>query len=118
MAIVGSKFDEAVLGQYGSVYTTASSDAIKPPTNYMFVAITMLDDTVFDSSAGLVAQIETKFFNTEHAAHDLADGAETELEGSGGIVVDSVTFPKGLTIYGRWTSINPASGTFIAYIGD
>ena len=32
-------------GQLGSVYTTASSDPIIPPTNKVFVAVTMLEDT-------------------------------------------------------------------------
>ena len=89
------------LGQGGSVYTTASSDAIKPPTGRVFVAITMLADAVFDSASGLVAEVATQYVNTETPAHDLADGSETAYQGSGGIVVDSVTFPKGITIYGR-----------------
>ena len=87
MALTGTKFNELSLGQYGSVYTTSSSDAIKPPTNHIFAAITFLSDTVFDSSAGLVAETATKFVNTETAAHDLADGSETEVQGSGGKVV-------------------------------
>ena len=117
-------------GQLGSAYTTASSDAIKPPTNKVFVAITMLADTVFDASEGLVADNPTVrtavattatagvYIGTEKAANDLADGSETTDEGSGGIVVDSVTFPKGITIYGRWTEIDVNSGSVIAYIGD
>jgi len=110
-------------GQLGSAYTTASSDAIKPPTNKVFVAITMLADTVFDSSGGLIAQIPGSnasdiYIGTEQPAHDLADGSETTDEGSGGIVVDSVTFPKGVTIYGRWTEIDVNSGGIVAYIGD
>jgi len=74
-------------GQLGSVYTTASSDAIKPPTNKVFVAITMLLDTVFDSTGGLVAEralvsgattgdVSTNtgdvYISTEQPAHDLA----------------------------------------------
>ena len=117
-------------GQLGSAYTTASSDAIKPPTNKVFIAITMLADTVFDASEGLVADNPTArtavattatagvYIGTEKAANDLADGSETTDEGSGGIVVDSVTFPKGITIYGRWTEIDVNSGSVIAYIGD
>ena len=116
MALSGTKFNELSLGQYGSVYTTASSDAIKPPTNHIFAAITFLSDTVFDSSAGLVAETATKFVNTETAAHDLADGSETEVQGSGGQNVDSVVFPKGVTIFGRYTEIDITSGTIIAYI--
>ncbi len=120
-------------GQLGSAYTTESSDAIKPPTGKVFVAITMLLDTVFDSSGGLVAEralvsgattgdVSTKtgdiYISTEQPAHDLAGGSETTDEGSGGQVVDSVTFPKGITIYGRWSEVDVNSGSVIAYIGD
>jgi len=105
-------------GQLGSVYTTASSDAIVPPTNKVFVAITMLGDTVFDSSNGLVSTEPTKYINTETAANDLGAGSETTDQGSGGKVVDSVSFPLGVTIYGRWNEIDVNSGSIIAYIGD
>ena len=119
-------------GQLGSAYTTASSDAIKPPTNKVFVAITMLADTVFDDSSGLVAERALVsgattadastvtgdiYIGTEQPAHDLAAGAETSVEGSGGQVVDSVIFPAGVTIYGRWTEIDVATGSCVAYIG-
>ena len=110
-------------GQLGSAYTTASSDAIKPPTNKVFVAITMLSDTIFDASGGLIAQIPGStasdiYIGTDQPAHDLAGGSETTDEGSGGKVVDSVTFPAGVTIYGRWTEIDVSSGGVVAYIGD
>ena len=105
-------------GQLGSAYTTASSDAIVPPTNKVFVAITMLADTVFDSSSGLVSTEPTKYVNTETAANDLGAGSETTDQGSGGKVVDSVTFAKGVTIYGRWNEIDVDSGSVLAYIGD
>ena len=105
------------MGQVGSVYTAASSDAIKPPTGAIFVAITMVTDCTFDSSGGLIAEDAEKYINTEDAAHDLADGSESSVEGSGGQVVDSVVFPAGVTIYGRWTEIDLTSGMLIAYIG-
>ena len=123
-------------GQLGSVYTTASSDAVKPPTNKVFVAITMLADTIFDDAGGLVADNPTVrtavattatagvYIGTEKAANDLADGSETTDEGSGGLIIggtteaDAVTFPAGVTIYGRWTEIDVYSGNVIAYIGD
>ena len=112
-------------GQLGSMYTTTGQNAISPPTDKVFVAITMLADTVFDSSGGLVADTtETanaglEYIGTEVAAHNLSDDSETAISGSEGLVVDSVTFPKGITIYGRWTEIDIASGGgVIAYIGD
>tara|TARA_R110002072_G_C7562348_1_gene500331 strand:- start:25 stop:423 length:399 start_codon:yes stop_codon:yes gene_type:complete len=120
-------------GQLGSVYTTASSEEINPPTNKVFVAITMLADTVFDSTGGLIAErilvsgattadASTKtgdvYISTDQPAHDLTAAAETTDEGTGGIVVDSVVFPKGITIYGRWTEIDVNTGSVIAYIGE
>ena len=116
-------------GQMGSAYTTASSDAIKPPTGKVFVAVQILEDTVFDSSGGLVAEQRVNntitgsvtnnvYIGTEAAANDLAGGSETVDEGSGGKVVDSVTFPKGIVIYGRFTEIDVDSGSVVAYIGD
>jgi len=115
-------------GQLGSVYTTASSEEINPPTNKVFVAITMLSDTVFDDAGGLVADIplsgSDQYIGTEQPAHDLAAAGETTDEGTGGLIIggttegDAVTFPKGVTIYGRWTEIDVYSGAVIAYIGD
>ena len=90
----------------GSAYSTASSAAITPTSGHVWVAITMLSDSVFDSGSGLVAESATTYVNTEGI------GA-----GAAGLVVDSVTFPKGVTIYGRWTEIDVASGTIVAYQG-
>tara|TARA_R110002012_G_C11622014_1_gene609099 strand:+ start:24 stop:407 length:384 start_codon:yes stop_codon:yes gene_type:complete len=115
-------------GQLGSVYTTASSEEINPPTNKVFVAVTMLADTIFDDAGGLVADIplsgSDQYIGTEQPAHDLAAAGETTDEGTGGLIIggtteaDAVTFPKGITIYGRWTEIDVYSGAVIAYIGD
>ena len=116
MALTGAKYQELSLGQYGSVYTTSGVEEINPPTNHIFAAITFLEDTVFDASGGLIAETATKVINTDTAAHDLAAGAETEDQGTGGAVVDSVVFPKGLTIFGRWIEIDVLSGKVIAYI--
>ena len=90
----------------GSGYAASGSSALTPDTGNVFVAISFLTDTVFDSSSGLVAENATSYINTEGI------GA-----GSNGAVVDSVTFPKGLTIHGRWTEIDLASGTIVAYQG-
>ena len=117
-------------GQLGSALNDGTA-AMAPPTGKVFVAITMLTDVTFDTSAGLVADNDSgnglEYIGTvfardadgtaNDAAHD--ESSSTATLGSGGVVVDvNNTFPKGLTIFGRWTSINPASGTFIAYIGD
>ena len=109
-------------GQMGSLFNDGTA-ACTPPTNKVFVAITMLADTTFDSSSGLVADNDTtagiEYAGTDTAAHNLSVASETVSSGGGGVVVDvSNTFPKGVTIYGRWTKINPASGLIVAYIGN
>ena len=78
----------------------------------------MLAAATFDAAGGLVAENENNYANTDHAAGDLAAGSETILEGSGGVELDaSNSFPAGVTIYGRYTEIDVAGGTIIAYIG-
>ena len=124
------------LGQLGSVFLDASG-AASPPNGKVFVAITFLADTVFDASGGLVSQtnetvaagtssgrvlateLGLEWANTQAAAHNLSDGSETAISGSGGLQIDaSNTFPKGVTIYGRYTEIDLTSGMCIAYIGE
>ena len=64
-----------------------------------------------------VEQAEGKYFddllNNEEFQEDLKKFF------SGGIEIDaSNSFPKGMTIYGRWTSIElNSTGTVLAYIG-
>jgi len=111
-------------GQLGSMYTNDSSNPISPPEGKVFIAITMLEDVKFDNTGGLIADTANtaisglEYIGTDVAAHDLADGDETALSGSEGLVVDSVTFPAGITIYGRWTEIELSGGKVVAYIGD
>ena len=99
------------LGQVGSMFNDGTS-AMVAPTGHVFVAITFITDTTFDSSGGLISTDSDRFVNTEAAANPL-DGS------SGGLALDnSNTFPAGMTIYGRWTEIDPATGSgLIAYIG-
>ena len=117
-------------GQLGSAFNDGTA-AMAPPTGKVFVAITMLADTTFDTSAGLVADnddengleyIGTVFARdadgtADDAAHD--ETSSTATLGSGGLQIDaSNTFPKGVTIYGRYTEIDLTSGMCIAYIGE
>ena len=103
----------------GSVFTTASSDAIKPPLEHIFVAFTVIGTgaATFDASGGLVAETATKFANTEDAAGDLDADSETVDEGSGGVQItnSNASFPLGATIYGNYTEIDVAGGSIIAY---
>ena len=40
-----------------------------------------------------------------------------EYHGAGGITAASQVFPKGLTIYGRWTAFKPSAAGVICYFG-
>jgi hypothetical protein len=107
-------------GQLGSVFTSVDG-AITPPTGKVFVAITFLADTTLDSSGGLVADTNygtAEYVGTNAAAHDASTA--TRISGTGGDQVDvNDTFPAGVTIFGRWTSVNIGTpGMLIAYIGD
>jgi len=118
MGINSSK--DVGFGQLGSVFNDGTA-AMSPPAGKVFVAITMLKECTFDTSGGLIADLTSaglQYIGTEAAAHDLNIGSETTSEGGGGqqVNVDN-KFPQGITIYGRWTKVNPASGTCIAYIG-
>tara|TARA_R110000737_G_scaffold257804_1_gene266422 strand:- start:289 stop:645 length:357 start_codon:yes stop_codon:yes gene_type:complete len=106
-------------GQLGSAYTTSSADAIIPPTGKVFVAITVLSAAKFDAD-GFECETPTKFINgSTTIANDLAAGSETTDGGSGGVRVPATQeFPKGATIYGRWTELDLAAGAIIAYIGE
>ena len=44
-------------------------------------------------------------------------GTGTDISTNNGAPIDSETFPKGVTIYGRWTSFTLTSGKVIAYRG-
>ena len=100
----------------GSMFTAASSAAIIPPTGCVFVAITACSAT-FDSTTGLIAENSDQWANAAVAAGNLTATEETVNEGSGGLIVASGTLsiPAGTTIYGRYTEIDLAGGTAIAY---
>ena len=95
------------LGQAGSIL--AKTDAVTA-LNGVFVAIQFIEDSVFESGdTGLVAET-TQLFPDD-------TGTSTSVSASGGNAIDSVTFPAGMTIYGRWTAFEITSGKAIGYIG-
>jgi hypothetical protein len=96
------------LGQSGSILVTGATAC----TNAIgvFVAIQFIEDSVFASaSGGLVAE-------TEQLYPDDA-GAGTSIDADAGAAIDGVTFPQGMTIFGRWSGFTLASGAVIAYVG-
>jgi len=103
MALSGTKAQEATLGQYGSAFTDTNT-AIVPPDGFIICAITFMADTVLKADGGLVAENAgtnvNRFMSTQNASHNTGAGDE----GTGGQqIANNNIFPKGLTIYGRWT---------------
>ena len=97
------------LGQAGSILITGTSNAVTcAEGNGVFVAIQFLEDTVFDN-AGLSAETTQLYPDST--------GTGTAIDANGGAAVNGETFPQGMTIFGRWTSILLDSGACIAYVG-
>ena len=114
-------------GQMGSVFTDTANAPITPPSDKVFVAITFLADTQLEllgtNAGGLTGDTSdpnAEYIGTDVAAHDA--GSATTVTGTGGKIIDnSNTFPKGVTIYCRFTSVEIGAGktgALIAYIGN
>lgn len=98
---------DTALGQLGNTFVDSTS-AVTPPAGKVFVALSFLADTSFSA---LVSE-SAVFCSTS------AGGS-----GSGGDAIDSSQiFPKGLTLYGRFTSFTlnaaDADGGVVAYVGE
>ena len=63
----------ASLGQAGAIFESGVS-TITAPTGSVFVAIQFLEDTIFNSTNGLVAQDDTFWPNTQSGATGIAAG--------------------------------------------
>ena len=95
------------LGQAGSILidqSTTDQDAVC--LNGVFIAIQFLEDTVFGTLTGETSQLFVSSGQTS-----------TIIDANAGAAATTVTFPQGMTIFGRWTTINLASGACIAYVG-
>ena len=107
-------------GQLGSAHMhNDNGEDLTPPDGMVIVAITMLDNTVFDKlTADTSNSVVYSGNESENAYFGIANG---NTGGNGEVVDTGITFPKGLTIFGRWTvvSLNAAqtSGGIIAYFG-
>ncbi len=98
---------ETALGQLGSSFVDTTG-AVTPPAGKVFVALSFLADT---SLSALVS--ESAIF------------ASTSTGGSGAgvdAIASAQIFPKGFTLYGRYTSFTlnaaDADGGVIAYVGE
>ena len=92
------------LGQGGVAYMTTGA-TYTPPSNTVVVAITFIEDAVFASGT----TVESTNFTTQGTA---ATGLGSNAEAFG-----TDTFPAGVTIYGRFTAVDLASGAAMLYVG-
>ena len=133
---MGSKSDvvDYGFGQMGSGHIKAAASDLIPPHGRVIVAITMLDAVKFDQlvaddsfASSLVDQTDpdtrgdgVAFFGT--ATQTRANGLDQSDSSVESVVVaNDVEFPKGLTIYGRWTRVSlQADSThgIICYYGE
>ena len=116
-------------GQLGSALLVPSNP-FTAPLDKAVVAITMLEDCTFADHGGLIAEQYSsnglEYISTEDAsgvdqtAHNITHSSPaTKVSGAGGkVVTASHIFPKGITIYGRWTAVDLVGGKVILYIGD
>tara|TARA_R110002020_G_scaffold360617_1_gene573389 strand:- start:28 stop:375 length:348 start_codon:yes stop_codon:yes gene_type:complete len=103
-------------GQYGSVFTSVSG-ALTPPTNKVFVAIQMINDTTFDTNGGLIADATQTGVVYPSTLDGSGNAVYAQLYGGDAVDVND-SFKAGTTITGRWTEIDITEGAIIAYIGD
>ena len=108
-------------GQLGSGFVNTTG-AFTPPTGKVIVAIQFLADTELSGLVADTSQIDATPVagNTGFFSHT---APVPVVHGSGADATDGVTiFPRGLTIYGRWTSVTletaDADGGFICYFGQ
>lgn len=98
---------QASFGQLGSAFVD-DGGAYAPPAGKVVVAITCLADTTFTVL-------------TPEATGDCFGLAASSGQGTNNEVIDSSNvFPKGITIYGRWSAVTAAAAStagVILYLG-
>jgi len=104
----------ATLGQYGSSFITGDGSSVdlngSNATMYI-IAITMLADTTFENIRTYKGQIGSISSRNEENAHIVRFGAAANATG----ITTSHTFPKGVTIFGKWDFVELNSGTCVCY---
>ena len=97
-------------GQMGNIHCAGIEAVTCAIDGRAFVAITFLEDTKFATdAAGLTAASADLFMSSARSSIDIDSNA--------GDVTGAEVFPKGLTIYGRWSGFKLSEGRVLAYIG-
>jgi len=89
-------------GQMGSGFSDEAV-AVTPPAGKVIVAMTFLEDTVLSAMVADTSVVDTAYFSHTTAVANNGGGA-AETDGA-------TSFPKGITVYGRWTSVTPPTST-------
>ena len=93
-----------LLGQNGAFLATTGNSPLL--SGQVVVAITFITASVFESgSTGLVPATTYQFPSSTEGA---------TLIVSGSVETDGISYPAGMTIYGRWTAFELNSGSSIA----
>ena len=113
----GATFNMFSTGQFGSSLLNGDGASVDldggSATRYVG-AITMLVDTTFQKLENLedeIGSISTVTAQNDHDSATAGFGAAANATN----VTTSITFPKGVTIYGRWDLVELNSGTCICY---
>ena len=88
-------------GQLGSGFSDEAV-AVTPPSGKVIIAVSFLSDTVLSAMVAESQDDVAYFSHTTAVANNGGGAAETDA---------ATVFPKGMTIYGRWTSITPPAST-------
>lgn len=106
--------DLIAFGQLGSAFSNVANTDVKPPAGKNIIAITFLADTSLDKLAAAGTTHLDASFNHDDQGSALADANGEAIDGN-------TVFPKGLTIYGKWTEASIATddpdGGIICYFG-
>jgi len=117
-----------ILGALGSAFTNTTAP-ITPPPGMIIAAIQFITggSAATPKITALVAEDPNKTFNTVIPSHQNDDGSavagyNAQDHGDGGQTLGSETidFPAGMTLYGRWTSATftgDSAGGVICYFG-
>jgi hypothetical protein len=109
-------------GQLGSAHMhNAAANSLTPPDGMVIIAITMLDATTFDVLTPDTSSISVAYSGTESNEAFFGVGSSANTSGNSEAVDNSIVFPGGVTIYGRWTAVSivatQGAGGIICYFG-
>jgi hypothetical protein len=98
------------VGQAGGAWID-STDVFRPPNGKVVTAINVVTAATFTTLTPANA-VGTYYPGTTVLASPIGNGEAAEA------IVSGDSFPVGQWIYGRWSTIDLASGSIFAYFGE